>query len=511
MRTVTAFLTLAVVSISPSVSPASAQDAEDATEIGISQLAVPNGEIVSISPDGHWLLAEHPLPPEGGDTGVIRALQTAEGDEADEPDPDEPKLCVYAFDSLVPRSCTAPDVFEDGPGRLGETIAWAPDGSSVLFSEGSPVTGRDGDLWSFDAAAGALTDLTDDGFAGDLPFGEQTETPVFFDTQPAFSPDGATIAFVLSGRSDDEPFVTGIALFDLASGEVTTLAQLPAEPIHTITGNLSWAPDGGRIWFTTSGIDETTLGLWSVGLDGSGPERITEAAADREAELQLLEVDPAGELALVAFPRAMNRLRPPFFGLIDLSTGDAISFEQSTDIDAGFVSAATFAPDGRLVLLERIPGGDQSEDDVRLLARPPGGTEFSVLANGLPEAWVSPNRPGLTVLPDGRIAYPSPREEDLFPWTVVAFGNQVRPANPQPGSSFVVGATVVTTVETPLRAMPSADGLTVLLLPAGAELVVIDVSVEIDGIVWWPVREPESGALGYIPQAYLVTGRAGDE
>ena len=50
-RTAIAFLTLAVVSIAMPVMPASAQDAEDATEIGISQLAVPNGEIVSISPD----------------------------------------------------------------------------------------------------------------------------------------------------------------------------------------------------------------------------------------------------------------------------------------------------------------------------------------------------------------------------------------------------------------------------------------------------------------------------
>jgi hypothetical protein len=223
-----------------------------------------------------------------------------------------------------------------------------------------------------------------------------------------------------------------------------------------------------------------------------------------------LEADPAGELALVTFPRAMNRLQPPFFGLIDLSSGDAISFEQSTDIDAGFVSAAAFAPDGRLVLLERVPGGDQSEDDVRLLARPSGATEFDVLASNLPKSRISPNRSGLTVLPDGRIAYPGPREDELIPWTVVSFGDQVRPATPQSGPSFPVGATVVTTVETPLRATPSATGLTVLVLPAGAELVLIDASVEIDGIVWWPVREPESGALGYIPQAYLITGRAGD-
>ena len=133
-----------------------------------------------------------------------------------------------------------------------------------------------------------------------------------------------------------------------------------------------------------------------------------------------------------------------------------------------------------------------------------------VLAAGLPEARISPNRSGLTVLPDGRIAYPSPREEDLIPWTVVSFGDQVRPATPQPGRRLRLERRSSRRSKRHCAPRPSADGLTVLVLPAGAELVIVDASVEIDGIVWWPVREPESGALGYIPQAYLVTGRASD-
>ena len=383
------------------------------------------------------------------------------------------------------------------PGRRTAT-PW----SSARDRSTSVLTAISGSL---DAASGALTNLTDDHFAGDLPFGEETPTPVFIDTQPAFSPDGSTIAFVRSGRIADIPFVTGIALFDLASGEVTSLPTLPADPIHTITGNLAWAPNGSQIWFTTAGIDETTFGLWSVSADGSDPTMLTAPADDRNDEIQLLEVNPAGDLALVIFPGAMNRLQPPFFGLVDLTTGAIDSFEQSTDLETGFVYDATFAPDNRLVLLERIPGGDQSEDDVRLLARQPGETEFTVLANGLPEARIIPLQSGVTVLPDGRIAYPSSREDDLIPWTIVSFGAQAT-ATRESVTTFAVGATVVTTVETPLRATPAADGVMVLVLPAGTELVIVDARVEIDGIVWWPVREPESGALGYIPQAYLTSG-----
>jgi hypothetical protein len=233
---------------------------------------------------------------------------------------------------------------------------------------------------------------------------------------------------------------------------------------------------------------------------------LTAPANDRSDEILLLEVNPTGDLALVLFPGAMNRLQPPFFGLVNLATGEIGSFEQSTDIEAGFVYDATFAPDNRLILLERIPGGDQSEDDVRLLARQPGEIAFTVLADRLPEARITPLlQSGLTVLPDSWIAYPSPREDDLIPWTIVSFDGQT-PATPDAVTTFAVGATVVTTVETPLRATPAADGVMVLLLPAGAELIIIAPPVEIDGIVWWPVRELESGALGYIPHAYLTAG-----
>ena len=489
-------LTLCISMVS--VGPAFAQDAT------VSQLVVPNGEIVSIAPDGRWLLAQLPLPPEGGDVGSLRAFQSDDDDESgDEPDPNEPKLCVYAFDSLVLRACTATDVFEDGPGRISGEVSWAPDGNAVVFSEGAVTTGRDGDLWRLDAASGALTNLTDDGFAGDLPFGEQTDTPVYFDTQPAFSPDGATIAFVRSGRTADEPFVTGVALLDVDSGAVTTLPTLPVEPIHTITGNLAWAPDGSRIWFTTAGIDETTIGLWSVARDGSALEMITAPVTDRDDEIFLLEVSPAGDLALVAFPRAMNMFRPPFFGLIELTTGNRIQLQSSLGPETDMVHDATFQADNRLVLMERMFGDGDDDDDVRLVAHEPGFPHVDLLAQGLPKAVINPSQPGLTLLPDGRIAYPSPREDDVIPWTVVSFDGQT-PATPQPGSSFAPGATVVTTVETPLRATPAADGVTALKLPAGTEVVIIDAPVEVDGIVWWPVREPESGALGYIPQAYLT-------
>ena len=63
---------------------------------------------------------------------------------------------------------------------------------------------------------------------------------------------------------------------------------------------------------------------------------------------------------------------------------------------------------------------------------------------------------------------------------------------------------MVTTDGTVLRTTPATGSAIAAALHAGTELVVIDASVEVDGIVWWPVREPVSGALGYIPEALIA-------
>ena len=66
----------------------------------------------------------------------------------------------------------------------------------------------------------------------------------------------------------------------------------------------------------------------------------------------------------------------------------------------------------------------------------------------------------------------------------------------------------MTTSATALRSTPAADAPIAAALPAGAELTIIDAAVEVDGVTWWPVRDTETGALGYLPATVLAPAKA---
>jgi len=110
--------------------------------------------------------------------------------------------------------------------------AWSPDGHTIAFSgQATGVT----DIFTYDLSNGQVRRLTDDKFA---------------DLQPAWSPDGKTIAFVSDRgaatnleqlRYDD----MRISTIDVASGAVKTLSIFN----NTKHINPQFAPDGQSIYF----------------------------------------------------------------------------------------------------------------------------------------------------------------------------------------------------------------------------------------------------------------------
>ena len=91
---------------------------------------------------------------------------------------------------------------------------------------------------------------------------------------PRISPDGKTVLFVWKMK-DNDPF-TWAAVLSLNGGNVRRLTM----PVSIgEVGQFRWSPDGKFILYvrTVNGVGN----IWSVGLDGKAPTRVTHFDSER--------------------------------------------------------------------------------------------------------------------------------------------------------------------------------------------------------------------------------------
>lgn len=127
------------------------------------------------------------------------------------------------------------DTFMDMETLSGPAIA--PDGSQIVFSRGWVDKLKDqsrSNLWIVDAAGTRLRELTRGAWR---------------DSAPAWSPDGARIAFL-----SDRDGTTQIHVMFLATGELAQLTHVQQTP-----GGLTWSHDGKRIAYTAFIPDEDPI------------------------------------------------------------------------------------------------------------------------------------------------------------------------------------------------------------------------------------------------------------
>ena len=216
------------------------------------------------SPDGRWL-------------AFLRA-----GDD------DKPQLHVMATDGGEPRRV--------GEHPLGvEAFAWSPDSTRIAYVARVPEEGRYGTGKDVPPEKEPPRRITGFQYRVDnLGFTFDRRPHVFvvdalaegaepvqltrgdYDHgEPAWSPDGASVAFV-SARHDtrDEDAISDVFVAPAAGGDavrVTATDLAVARP--------AFSPDGSTIWFVAVEPDlagRPTM-LWSVPADGSGkPERLTD-------------------------------------------------------------------------------------------------------------------------------------------------------------------------------------------------------------------------------------------
>ena len=154
------------------------------------------------------------------------------------------EVYVMDADGGAPQNLTFHEAWDEGP-------AWSPDGQRIAF-----VSDRNGDVEEF----GGLRFNTDifvmnaDGSGVE----QVTSDPLSRSAdQPAWSPDGSSIAFARGG---------GISILELASGEAQELTDDGWAP--------SWSPDGRWIAFMRS-VEYEESHVWKIPVAGGEATQLT--------------------------------------------------------------------------------------------------------------------------------------------------------------------------------------------------------------------------------------------
>ena len=146
------------------------------------------------------------------------------------------------------------------------TVAWSPNGNQLAFSG---MKGGLSDLYLFDLGTGAVRQLMNDRFA---------------DMQPAWSPDGRSIAFVTDRASGPDSAGAGsdferlrysrlrLATIDVASGQIRVLGGFPnAKHI-----NPQYSADGQSLYFVSDLGGYTDI--YRVAIETGAMFRVTRTA-----------------------------------------------------------------------------------------------------------------------------------------------------------------------------------------------------------------------------------------
>jgi Tol biopolymer transport system component len=147
-------------------------------------------------------------------------------------------------------------------GGYDHAPTWAPDGRRLAFTSFQPLPGggQSRRIYVVNADGSGLRLLT----AGPLA----DNSGIFGEMDPAWSPDGARLAFVRGGD---------LYAVQADGSGLTRLMQCPPGGC----AGPAWSPDGRRLalaqWTDVAGdaVADGQLDLWVVQADGSGPRRLT--------------------------------------------------------------------------------------------------------------------------------------------------------------------------------------------------------------------------------------------
>lgn len=176
------------------------------------------------------------------------------------------------------------------PGSFNEDLpAWSPDGSRLAYvTKRGPDFDRhdDWDVWVIEARPGARgRQLTTYDGADSAPSTD-------YDARPAWSPDGAWIAYVRSGPKDLIYYaVRQLAVAPAAGGA----PRLVSPALDRNVSNVRWSRDGTSLYFLVE--DDGTSRIARV---PSGGGALTDLPLPRDRDALAFELDPGGRMIVLA-------------------------------------------------------------------------------------------------------------------------------------------------------------------------------------------------------------------
>lgn len=244
---------------------------------------------------------------------------------------------------------------KDDPGGPGEP-AWSPDGSTIAFNG---VSGHGVNLFTVKPDGSGLFELP-------LAVGE-------FNGDPAYSPDGTRVSFD-QDTGPTAPKVHGIFIANADGTNARRLTRSPATKKAFDTES-QWSPDGTRMAFTRV-LREGRAAVYVVRLDGSGLKRLTPPRLDAASP----DWSPDG--TTIVFNSHFDPGPGQSANLYTISP-DGSHRRALTHHHGGRAHSfrASWSPDGTKILFSRFKQGKGKSFTFELYTAKPDGTGVQRLTN----------------------------------------------------------------------------------------------------------------------------------